>query len=147
MVSGSKPRLLCYELSGGWKVLAGATDQDNDYVSTELAEPRDWWFHAEGMPGSHVILRAKPDEEPSRETLQQAASLAAYHSKGRGAGTVRVYCTRARYVTKPRGAEVGTVQVSNGKVLKVRPDVGAATRVPVGAGMDSSIVGNRDGER
>lgn len=109
--------------------MAGATDQDNDYVSAELAAPRDWWFHAEGMPGSHVILRAKLDQEPSRQTLQQAASVAAYHSKGRGAGMVRVYCTRARYVTKPRGAKVGTVQVTKGKVLKVRPDISFATRL------------------
>ncbi len=109
-------------------MLAGATDQDNDYVSMELAAPRDWWFHAEGMSGSHVILRAKPDEDPGTETLQQAASVAAYHSKGRGAGMVRVCCTLARYVTKPREAKVGTVQVTKGKVLKVRPDISFATR-------------------
>ena len=56
-------------------MLAGATDADNDYLSTELAEPNDWWFHADSVPGSHVILRAKPDAEPSRETLRQAAAL------------------------------------------------------------------------
>jgi predicted ribosome quality control (RQC) complex YloA/Tae2 family protein len=110
-------------------VLAGATDEANDYVSTELAQPQDWWFHAEGMPGSHVILRAKPGAEPDDETLQQAASVAAYHSKGRGAGMVRVHWTRARYVTKPRGAKVGTVQVTKGKTMKVRPDISFATRI------------------
>lgn len=109
-------------------MLVGATDEDNDHLSVELAEPQDWWFHADGVPGSHVILRAKADEDPSKDTLQQAASVAAYHSKGRGAGTMRVYCTRVRYVTKPRGAKVGTVQVAKGKVMKVRPDISFAAR-------------------
>ncbi len=114
-------------------MLAGATDEDNDYLSTTLAAPEDWWFHAEGVPGSHVVLRAKPDEEASQHTLAQAAGVAAYHSKGRGAGSVRVFCTRARYVTKPRGAKVGTVHVGKGKVVKVRPDISFATRVSGGA--------------
>jgi predicted ribosome quality control (RQC) complex YloA/Tae2 family protein len=118
-----------YELPGAWTVLAGATDADNDYLSTELAEPSDWWFHAEGVPGSHVILCARPGENPDRGIIEQAAAVAAYHSKSRGAGTVRVYCTRAKYVTKPRGAKVGTVQVAKGKVLKVRPDISFANRV------------------
>jgi predicted ribosome quality control (RQC) complex YloA/Tae2 family protein len=118
-------------------VLAGATDEDNDYLSTTLAEPADWWFHADGVPGSHVILRAKPEEEPGRETIEQAAALAAYHSKARGAGAVRVHCTRARNVTKPRGAKIGTVQVTKGRVLKVRPDVSRAVRL-TGSGESSS---------
>jgi predicted ribosome quality control (RQC) complex YloA/Tae2 family protein len=126
----SKPRIRQYELSGGWTVLVGATDADNDYLSIEVAEPGDWWFHAEGVPGSHVILRAKTDEEPSKETLRQAAAIAAYHSKSRHAGTVPVHCTRARNVKKPRGVKVGTVQVSRGRVLKVRPEIGDASRSP-----------------
>jgi predicted ribosome quality control (RQC) complex YloA/Tae2 family protein len=133
-VSGSTPRILRYELPGQWIVLAGATDEDNDFLSTTLAEPADWWFHAEGVPGSHVILRAKPDHEPTRETIEQAAAVAAYHSKARGAGTVRVHCARARNVTKPRGAKVGTVQVSKGTMLKVRPDVSGAVRLSAADG-------------
>lgn len=127
-MSTAKPRIFSYELPGGWTVLAGAADADNDYLSTTLAEPDDWWFHAEKIPGSHVILRAKPDEEPTPETLRQAAAVAAYHSKARNAGTIPVHCTRARYVTKPRGVKAGTVNVKHGKVLKVRPDISFATR-------------------
>jgi predicted ribosome quality control (RQC) complex YloA/Tae2 family protein len=127
-LSGSKPRIVFYELPGGWTLLVGATDADNDYLSLELANPDDWWFHADKVPGSHVVLRAKPDEEPSRQTLRQAAAVAAHHSKARNAGTVPVYCTRARYVTKPRGAKAGTVNVTRGQTLKARPDVSLATR-------------------
>ncbi len=131
-MSGSKPRIIQYELPGAWILLVGATDADNDHLSITLATPEDWWLHAEGVPGSHVILRAKPGEEPSRDTLRQAAAVAAYHSKARAAGTARVYCTRARHVTKPRGTKVGTVEVARGRVLKVRPDISFATRLQVG---------------
>jgi len=128
-LSGAKPRIITYELPGGWMVFAGATDADNDYLSTVVAEANDWWFHADKVPGSHVILRARPDAEPSRETLKQAASVAAYHSKARNAGIVPVHCTRARHVSKPRGVKTGTVSVARGSTLKVRPDISFATRL------------------
>ena len=113
-------------------VFAGASDADNDYLSTELAQPNDWWFHADKVPGSHVILRARTDAEPSRDTLRQAAAVAAYHSKARNASTVAVHCSRARHVSKPRGVKTGTVNVLRGRVLKVRPDIGFAIRQPAG---------------
>ena len=129
-MSASKARIIQYELPGGWRLLVGATAVDNDVLSTTMAKPEDWWFHAEGVAGSHVILRAKPDdEEPNRETLRQAAAVAAYYSKARAAGTLGVYCTRARYVRKPRGVKAGTVEVTRGTVLKVRPDLSLAKRV------------------
>jgi predicted ribosome quality control (RQC) complex YloA/Tae2 family protein len=110
-----------YELDGGWTVLAGRTESDNDRLSLKLALPMDWWFHVRGMPGSHVVLRARDDVEPDKDTLKRAAAIAAFHSKARKGGTVAVSCTRARFVTKPRGAAVGTVQIRKESVLKVRP--------------------------
>ena len=130
-MSKVKHRVIAFELPGKWTVVAGATDADNDYLSTELAEPDDWWFHADGVPGSHVILRAKADVEPSRHTLRQAAAIAAYYSKARHAGIAPVHCTRARFVKKPRGVKIGTVQLSRSSLLKVRPDVSFATRTRV----------------
>jgi predicted ribosome quality control (RQC) complex YloA/Tae2 family protein len=128
-LSKYKPKVIRYTLPGDWQLLVGATDADNDYLSTTLADPEDWWFHADGVPGSHVILRAKPETEPGRDTLRQAAAVAAYHSKARGAGTARVHCTRAHRVSKPRGAKTGTVRVSEGTVLKVYPGIDFAIRV------------------
>ena len=119
-------RLLEYRLPDGWKVLVGRTDADNDYLSLRVARPDDWWFHVRGMPGSHVILQARLGEDPDRQTLKRAAAIAAYHSKAREAGVVAVSCTRARYVTKPRGVPVGTVQIRKEMVLKVRPALGDA---------------------
>ena len=74
-----------------------------------------------GMPGSHVILQGPPGTDPDRETLHRAAAIAAYHSKARAAGVVAVSGTRVRDVSKPRGAQAGTVQIRHEKVFKVRP--------------------------
>jgi predicted ribosome quality control (RQC) complex YloA/Tae2 family protein len=117
------PQAFEYTLPGDWIVLAGKTETDNDRLSLKVAAPNDWWFHVHGMPGSHVILRAKPDTEPDRETLKQAAAIAAYHSKARNGGVVPVSCTRARYVSKPRGAPPGTGSIRKETVLKVRPAI------------------------
>lgn len=116
-----RARLFRYVLPGGWKVLAGRSESDNDALSLKIARADDWWFHVRGMPGSHVVLRSEEGREPDRETVKRAAAIAAYHSKGRGGGTVAVSCTRARYVSKPRGAEPGTVSIRKETVLKVRP--------------------------
>jgi len=113
-----------YELPGGWEVLAGKTNADNDVLSLKVAKPNDWWFHARGMPGSHVILRAKDGEEPDRNTLKSAAAIAAYHSKARSGGVVPVSCTQARFVTKPPWAKPGMVSIRKETVLKVRPAPG-----------------------
>ena len=115
-----------YTLREGWTVLAGRTDADNERLSLKVARPQDWWFHVRGMPGSHVILQGPPGDEADRETLRRAAAVAAYHSKARDGGEVAVSCTKARYVTKPRGAKVGTVQIRKEVVLKVRPGIPVA---------------------
>lgn len=102
--------------------MVGRTDADNDRLSLHIAKPNDWWFHIRGMPGSHVLLLARPGDDPDRATLKRAAAIAAYHSKARTAGLVAVSCTRARYVTKPRDAPAGTVNIRKETVLKVRPE-------------------------
>jgi predicted ribosome quality control (RQC) complex YloA/Tae2 family protein len=119
-------RAFRYALPGGWTVLAGRSDADNDRLSIKVARPDDWWFHVRGMPGSHVILQGPPGAEADRDTLRRAAALAAYHSRAREGGVVAVSCTRARYVTKPRGAKPGTVEIRQEIVLKVRPAAGDA---------------------
>ncbi len=110
-----------YYLKGQWQVLVGKTDAANDYLSLRLARPDDYWFHIHGMPGSHVILKAREDMAPDRKILAQAGAIAAYHSKARNAGSVFVSWTRARDVSKPKGARPGTVQIRRQNLIKVRP--------------------------
>ena len=117
------PDAFKYELPGGYQVLAGKTDQDNDQLSIKFAAPNDYWFHVKGMPGSHVILRVGDGAEPTKDIIKQAASVAAYHSKARSGGVVPVSCTRAKHVTKVRGDKPGTVHIRKETVMKVRPAV------------------------
>jgi predicted ribosome quality control (RQC) complex YloA/Tae2 family protein len=116
-------KILEYALPGGFRVLVGKTERDNDELSLKVADQDDYWFHVRGLPGSHVVLQAPEGAEATRRTLEQAAAIAAYHSKARNAGVVPVSCTRARYVSKPRGAKPGTVEIRKETVLKVRPGV------------------------
>ncbi|MDL2269114.1 NFACT RNA binding domain-containing protein [Desulfosarcina sp. OttesenSCG-928-A07] len=115
------PQVREYLLPGGFRVLAGKTDADNDRLSLKVARPTDWWFHVRGMPGSHVILRIDKDQPPGSETLKQAAAIAAYHSKARNGGMVAVSGTLACYVTKPAGAKPGSVQIRKERIFHVRP--------------------------
>jgi predicted ribosome quality control (RQC) complex YloA/Tae2 family protein len=125
------PKVYEYELPGGWKVLAGKTDEDNDLLSLKIANPGDWWFHVRGMAGSHVILRERPGAVPDRDTLKRAAAIAAFHSKARKGGLVSVVCTRAQYVAKPRGAKPGTVCIRKEEILRVRPGLPADNETSV----------------
>ena len=118
-----EPKLWRYELPGGWVVLAGKNDQDNDQLSLRIAKANDWWFHVKGLPGSHVLLQVPAGEQPDNGTLKEAAAVAAWHSKKRESRQVAVSCTQARFVTKPKGAKPGTVVIRKEKILKVRPAI------------------------
>ena len=107
----------------GWDIWAGRTASDNDRLSIKVARGNDWWFHVKGMPGSHVVLFVREGIEPPKSVIEAAASVAAYHSKQRNGGIVAVTGTRAKFVTKPRGAKAGSVMVKKESVFKVRPGV------------------------
>lgn len=121
------PDLHRYELPGGWTVLAGRSDRDNDRLSLKVARADDWWFHVRGQPGSHVVLQGPAGAEADRDTLRAAAAVAAWHSKLRASRQVAVTATRARHVTKPRGAPPGTVEIRREVVIKVKPQLPAGT--------------------
>jgi predicted ribosome quality control (RQC) complex YloA/Tae2 family protein len=76
------------------------------------------------MPGSAIIRQGPAGTDPDRETLQGAPAIAASQSTARTAGVVAVSGTRARDVSKPRGAKAGTVQIRHERVFKVRPAPG-----------------------
>jgi predicted ribosome quality control (RQC) complex YloA/Tae2 family protein len=106
----------------GWDVLIGRTSEGNDHLTLHMARPEDYWFHAHGCPGSHVVLRrGRGPNEPSKATLEEVASWAAFHSKARTAGKVPVHWTLKKYVRKPRGAKAGLVHIEREKTILVRP--------------------------
>jgi predicted ribosome quality control (RQC) complex YloA/Tae2 family protein len=106
----------------GFEVLVGKGDAENDRLTFEIAEPRDWWLHVAGHSGSHVVVRNPDDLDVlPRPVLERAAELAAWHSKGRGAGRVEVHVCRVADVSKPRGAPAGTVRLRRWRSLRVYP--------------------------
>jgi len=111
-----------FKASCGWEILVGKSNADNDELSLHIARKDDYWFHAWQASGSHVVLRL-PDKSavPEKQTLLEAASLAAYYSKARGSSKVPVAYTQARYVRKPKKFPPGKVLVEREKQLMVRP--------------------------
>jgi len=84
MTTETNAGFLEYELPDGWLVLVGRTGRGQRHrLSLDVAHPNDW-CSVHGMPGSHVLLRARDDAEPDRRTLEQAAAIAAYYSKAPG---------------------------------------------------------------
>jgi predicted ribosome quality control (RQC) complex YloA/Tae2 family protein len=119
---GARPRR--YRTSSGWSVWAGRNNKENDIVTHRLAAQNDVWFHAHGYAGSHVILRREGrKDEPDNRTLEEAAAVAAYWSKGRTANKVPVVYTLAKFVSKPRGGPPGLAVMKREKTLMVRPDL------------------------
>jgi predicted ribosome quality control (RQC) complex YloA/Tae2 family protein len=104
----------------GTEILVGRSARQNDAVTFQLAHPQDLWLHARQIPGAHVILRTG-GRPPSKETLLQAATLAASHSQARAATTVPVDYTAVRNVRRIKGARPGLVSYSGETTINVRP--------------------------
>ncbi len=98
-----------YLLDGRWEVWIGRSNVENDELTHRASHAQDIWLHAQGVAGSHVILRTggKPEQVP-RAVIVKAAALAALHSKAKHAGLAPVIWTERRYVRKPRKAPAGT---------------------------------------
>ena len=113
-----------YRLAGGWEVWVGRNNRENDELTHRAAAPGDLWFHAQGVPGSHVVLRTggRPEQVPGR-VREQAAALAALHSRARHSSLVPVIWTQRRYVRKPRRSPPGTAVCIREKSLFVAPGI------------------------
>jgi len=106
----------------GWQILVGKSSAGNDYITMKLARPDDLWLHAEGLPGSHVIVRNPGKRDIPEGVLRRAASLAAYYSKGKGSAKVPVAYTPAALVKKPKGAAAGAVVLTGRKTMMAAPE-------------------------
>ena len=103
----------------GFTIIVGRSGEENDRVTFRLGKGRDWWFHAQGIPGSHVIVTNPTGLALPPGTLREAAWLAAYYSKGRGRGRVDVDYTQRKHVRKLKGAPPGTVTIAHNKTILI----------------------------
>ncbi|MBE5969182.1 MAG: fibronectin/fibrinogen-binding protein [Lachnospiraceae bacterium] len=99
---------LHYISSDGYDIYVGKNNLQNEYVTFKLAEGGDWWFHAKGVPGSHVIVKAAGKELPDK-TYEEAGRLAAYYSKSRGNDKVDIDYSLKKNIKKPAGKKPGFV--------------------------------------
>jgi len=89
-------------------VLVGKDAKSNDYLSMQMANENDLWFHTKGLPGSHVVIKVK-DNLPTPEIISKVAKIAAKNSKASGTCTV-VYC-KAKFLSKTSDMKPGQVSV------------------------------------
>jgi hypothetical protein len=111
-----------YRTSGGLEVRVGRGAKANDQLTFKHSAPNDIWLHARHSAGAHVVLRWTTQDSPPARDLEEAAILAALHSKARSSGSVPVDWTRRKYVRKPRKSPPGSVQLDRAKTLFVEPD-------------------------
>ncbi len=117
---GISPRT--FVSSDGWTMYVGRNNKENDFITFVFAKPNDLWFHAHGVPGSHVVLRREGRKSmPSRRCIEETASVAAHFSRGRTSQTVAVIYTEKRYVRKPRKGKPGAALYSHEKTVMVSP--------------------------
>ncbi len=97
-----------YLSSDGFHIYVGKNNYQNEELTFRMADGNDWWFHAKGIPGSHVIVKTEGKELPDR-TFTEAGALAAYYSKGRGNEKVEVDYIQKKHIRKVAGAAPGFV--------------------------------------
>ena len=105
--------------SGGYELIVGRNNLQNDNLTFKVASKGDLWFHTKDIPGSHVIMLCD-GEEPSEQDYTEAASVAAKYSKATG-DLVAVDYTRVKNIKKPGGAKPGFVIYKTNYTAFVRP--------------------------
>ena len=111
-----------YTLSTGVRIFVGRGGADNDRTTFEFTRPYELWFHTQQCAGSHVVMKfPNKSFEPSKAEIEEAAAVAAYHSKAKSDSLVPVIYTLRRYVRKPRKVKSGLVTVEREKSIMVAP--------------------------
>lgn len=109
-----------YISQDGFNIYVGKNNKQNDYLTLKFAGKEDLWFHVYLMPGSHVIIQRNNKDIPNT-TLEEAAALAAYFSKGKDGSNISVAYTERKNVKKPKNAKTGMVIFNNFKTLNITP--------------------------
>ncbi len=106
--------------SDGFIIWCGKNNKQNDILTTKKANKDDLWLHTHDIHGSHVIIFTDGKKVPDK-TLEEAAVIAAYNSKGRNGSKIPVDYTEIRNVHKPKGAKPGMVIFEKQKTIFADP--------------------------
>ena len=118
-----------YLTTDGLEIWVGKSDEGNDLLTTRLARGRDLFFHLEGSPGSHVILRTEGRGDPPSESLLEAGELAVHFSKQKNSTRASVHVAPIKHVSKPSGTKPGLVYVHRGRSIDLRRDPARLKRI------------------
>lgn len=111
-----------YVNEDGFHMYVGKNNYQNDELTFKFASGGDWWFHAKGIPGSHVVVKTDGKELPDK-AFEDAARLAAYYSKGRGQEKVEIDYTEKKNVKKPGAAKPGFVVYYTNYSMMIDTDI------------------------
>lgn len=111
-----------YLSSDGYHIYVGKNNLQNEELTFHFASGNDWWFHAKGIPGSHVIVKTNGEELPDR-TFEEAGKLAAYYSKNRGSEKIEIDYIEKKHVKKPKGGKPGFVVYYTNYSLMIDSDI------------------------
>lgn len=117
-----KSRPFHYLSSDGYHIYVGKNNFQNEELTFKFANGGDWWFHAKGIPGSHVIVKSEGQELPDR-VFEEAGRLAAYYSKSRGSEKVEIDYLERKNVKKPNGSKPGFVVYYTNYSLTIDSDI------------------------
>lgn len=112
----------------GYHIYVGKNNLQNEEITFKLAEGGDWWFHAKGVPGSHVVLQCKGKEIPDR-AYEEAARLAAHFSKNGDQDKVEVDYIQKKHVKKPAGGKPGFVVYYTNYSMVIDTDISGISEV------------------
>jgi len=115
----AKPRE--FRTTGGFRVLVGRNNRQNDQLTLKDADHRDLWLHTQKIHGSHVILVTN-GQTPGDDDIAEAALIAAYYSQARESGNVPVDYTPVKNLKKPAGARPGMVIYNTCNTVNVTPE-------------------------
>lgn len=116
----SKP--LKFVTSGGYVVLCGRNNIQNDVLTHRTASRGDCWFHVKKAHGSHAVMICDGLPEPDVSDFTQAAMIAAYYSEKRNGKNVEVDYTQVKNLKKPAGSKPGFVIYNTNYSAVVNPD-------------------------
>jgi predicted ribosome quality control (RQC) complex YloA/Tae2 family protein len=117
-----------YRSTDGYDIYVGKNNYQNDELTFKFATGNDWWFHAKGMPGSHVIVKSKDGELPDR-VFEEAGKLAGFYSKGRDNEKIEIDYLQKKNVKKPNGSAPGFVVYYTNYSLTIQPDISSLTLI------------------
>lgn len=112
-----------YISSDGYDIYVGKNNYQNDELTFKFATGNDWWFHAKGIPGSHIVLKANGETDLPDRAFEEAGRLAAFYSKGRGQEKVEIDYTEKKNVKKPGGGKPGFVVYYTNYSMMIEADI------------------------